>query len=484
MNRRLDLWVVIGMMSIGLMVQVMGTPASAQTSERRPFANLGPVDIDFGAINVGELKSVPVTVRNLTTQTLDVSGGGININGFSGSLGNCPVSIPAGTTCTMAYRFRPLAGDGLEVTGTTGLSLSAGSEFQSFPISLRGRGVGTLVELTPNTIDFGNTFLGQTSTVPITVTNTRDTALVFNVGLFSPAGGFVLSGGTCGGSLAPAASCQFNATYTPGQLGQVSNQTVVTASITVQGQTWTEDYPIAVRGQGVNTVGLVHLRPPSIGFGKVKLGKRASVPIRYTNTAASSVDLGGGGFSQIGSDGGAFQALGVAPGMGCSGSAVAVGATCSISYALRPHELRAFNGNTSITFFVQNVFQPEPLTFTGTGVGALAQVSPLLVDFGTVDIGTIIGVPVTVVNDGDTPLINFIGGSVSAPFSGSTNCTGTLAVGASCVYTFRFQATPTSLGAHETQTGITFTNEQGLQPVHTITLRARGTAVLFSSGFE
>ncbi len=484
MSRLFEQWVRTGVMFSLLVGPLMGDTSWAQTSERRPFANLGPVEVDFGAINVGELKSVPVSVRNLTTGPLDVAGGGININGFSLSLGNCPVSIPAGASCTMAVRFRPLTSDGLEVAGETSLLLSAGNEFQSFPISLRGRGVGTLVEMTPTTIDFGNTFLGQTSSVPITMTNTRDTALAFNVGVFSPTGGFVLTGGNCGGSLAPGATCQFNATYTPGQLGPVSNQTTITVSFNVQGTTWTEDYPIAVRGQGVNTVGLVHLRPPSIGFGKVKLGKRASVPIRYTNTSAASVDLSGGGFNEIGSDGGAFLGLGVAPGAGCTGSSVAVGATCSISYSLRPYDLRDFAGNTALSFSAQNVFQSEPLTFTGTGVGTLAQVSPLLVDFGTVDIGTSISVPVTVLNDGDTPLINFIGGSVTAPFSGSSTCTGTLAVGASCTYTFTFQSSPSSLGTQQTQTGITFTNAQGLQPVHTITLRARGTAVLFSSGFE
>ncbi|WP_170113095.1 choice-of-anchor D domain-containing protein [Ahniella affigens] len=471
---------VLGLASLAALV--MAPNAHAQVSEKRPVANVGPVEIDFGQINIGDQKVVPVTVRNLTTSTMTFAGGGLPGSvGFVGSGGTCGGSLAAGGTCNFNYSFRPRSNNGIEVSDQTSLSVTAGGSSMLVPILVRGRGVGTLVDLWPRTIDFGDTFLGQSVTVPVTVTNRRSATVNFAGGGFNVANGFTGAGGTCGGSLAAGATCNFNYIFIPGALGAINNQTSLSA--TLSGLSISENYSIQVSGVGVDTVGVVSVHPIAIDFGRVKLGMSALVPIKFTNTSGVQINYAGGGFSEIGSDGGAFSGA-IGGGVGCTSSTADVGSTCAINYRLRPYELRQFNGSTSMGFSRPGANQSQPYAFTGTAVGTLAQVSPELVDLGTVDFGTTVSVPVTVFNDGDTALTSFVGGSVASPFSSVSTCTGSLAVGASCTYTYSFTATTSSLGAQTAQTAITFTNAQGIAPVHTITLKARGTAVLLKDSFE
>ena len=456
--------------------------ASAQVAGKRPIANFGPVEIDFGQINIGDQKTVPVSARNLTSSPITFAGGGLGGNvGFSANGGTCGGSLAAGASCNFNYSFRPKSNTGSEVTDQTAMTLSVNGEFVSVPIRVRGRGVGTLVDLWPRSIDFGNTFIGQTMTVPVVVTNRRTSAVSFSGGGFNVANGFTGQGGTCGGSLAAGASCNFNYSFTPSALGDVNNQTAVAA--TLSGQSITESYPISVQGSPVNTTGVVSARPVAIDFGRVKLGMSALVPFLFTNTSGVQINYAGGGFSQGASDGGAFGGN-IGGGAGCTSSTADVGSTCAINYRLRPHELRSFSASTSIGFFRPGANQSVPITFTGTGVGTLAQVSPELIDFGVVDLGTTVTATVTVVNDGDLELTGFVGGNVLSPFSSITTCTGTLAVGASCTYTYSFSANASSVGPRTTQTAITFTNVTGIQPVYTITLKAQGTDSLHTNGFE
>lgn len=482
MNRRLRLFCLLVLLTG---VACVPSGADAQEPSRRPIVNVGPIDIDFGDINVGELKSVPVTVRNLTTGNVAVAGGSITGNGFSALGGTCTATIAAGVSCTFNYRFRPLQSSGAMVSATTTLQFTQGGNLQAAPITLRGRGVGTLVEMSPTTFDYGNTFLGQVSSVAVVVRNPRDTQVLFSGGGFNDPGSFTGGGGTCSNSLAPGATCQIVYNFVPNQLGDAEAGTSISMTLQApEGGSVTESYPIELLGTGVNTTSIAHVRPTFIGFGRAKIGRTLSALLRFTNTSPGQISFGGGGINPEWSDGGAFINTGVTAQPGCSSSTATSGATCHVGYGLRPYALREFNGQSGMGYTYMGNTQSETFLLQGTGVGTLAQVSPLSVDFGAVDIGTTISVPVTVYNDSDQTLTAFQGGSVLNPFSGNTTCTGTLAAGASCVYTYSFTAHSGSIGPQMTQTAITFANPQGNQPVHTITLRATGTSIVFRNGFE
>ncbi|MBK8284194.1 MAG: choice-of-anchor D domain-containing protein [Ahniella sp.] len=467
---------------IAALMIAWGSDIQAQGAGQRPIANVGPVEIDFGSINIGEVKTVPVSVRNLTDTLMTFAGGGMGgADGFAGFTGTCGGGLAAGASCQFDYEFRPKLSNAVVVSAQTLLHITAGDRTDLVPIQLRGRGVGTLVDVSPTGIDFGNTFLGQTASVPVTITNRRDYEVSFAGGGFNVSNGFSANLGTCGSTLASGASCQFVYSFTPNSLGLLTNQTSL--QIELSGAGVADSYPIEVRGTGVTSVSLVHVRPVSIGFGKVVLGRATTVPIHFTNTAPGIINYAGGGFDPIGSDGGVFSGT-LGGGVGCTSNTADIGATCAVNYSMRPNETRAFSGNTLMSFSRNSVDQFQPYQFSGIGVGTLGQVSPVLVDFGTVDLNTTISVPVTVRNDGDQDLTGFLGGAVNDPFSSLNLCTGALAPGNNCTIFYTFNASTASVGLHQTQTAITFTNAQGVQPVYTITLRARGTASLFTDGFE
>ncbi|MCX7681850.1 MAG: choice-of-anchor D domain-containing protein [Anaerolineae bacterium] len=84
-------------------------------------------------------------------------------------------------------------------------------------------------------------------------------------------------------------------------------------------------------------------------------------------------------------------------------------------------------------------------------------VTPLELDFGPVGVGTTSAPQVvTILNPGSATLTNFAGGApINPQFTGTQNCAGGVAPGASCTYTFRFS--PTATGVFST-TSSTSTN--------------------------
>jgi hypothetical protein len=178
----------------------MPSLAAAQTR----LANVGPVFIDFGEVRMGARVTVPVTVRNLTAGTISFAGGGFNTNtGFLAGGGTCSGSLAAGGTCEFRYTFRPRSATGLEVSGSTVLSLSApGSPSQSVPLNFVGIGVESMVDVTPRSVDFGDTLVGETVTVPVTVTNPTTETVLFSGGASTPGPGSPATG-------APAAAASW-----------------------------------------------------------------------------------------------------------------------------------------------------------------------------------------------------------------------------------------------------------------------------------
>jgi hypothetical protein len=453
----------------------MPSLAAAQTR----LANVGPVFIDFGEVRMGARVTVPVTVRNLTINTISFAGGGFNTNtGFLAGSGTCAGSLAPGGTCEFRYTFRPRSASGLEVSGSTALTLSApGSPSQFVPLNFVGIGVESMVDITPRSIDFGDTLVGETVTVPVTVTNPTSETVLFSGGGINPGAGFTGNGGTCGGSLVAGGTCQFNYSFTPNATGAVTGSTSL--GVSTGSPPFSQNVPLSFSGNGVNTVGVVSVRPVGIDFGPVRLGSRLSVPFVFTNLSAVQINYAGGGFNS----GGAFSGQ-IGGGSGCTSSTAAVGATCSIVYRFLARELLTYDASTSMIFSRPGAQQGVAYTFTGRGVGTVGQLAARELDFGDVQIGTSQTTRVTLTNTTGLDLVGFVGGNLLSPFSATNNCPSALAPGATCEFTFGFNASAGSVGLRETQTSISFTNADGVQPVYNIRLTAFGDDRIFADGFE
>jgi len=446
------------------------------------IANFGPLYIDFGAINIGVRKSVPVTVKNLTSAPMSFAGGGVDavgaIAGFSGSAGTCVGTLAPGASCAWMYSLRPKNNLGTELIGSAGISVMADGRWQLFTVQMKGRGTGSLVVMRPQSIDFGEWLIGETATVPVVISNPQDAMVsLAGGGIGGVQNGFATAGGTCAGGLAPGASCQLNYTFTPSQLGMVQNGTSLTTS-TAAPSSVSQTYALQFSGTGVNSLNVVSIAPVTIGFGDVKLGSQVSVPLRFSNFSAFNVSYSGGAAGPA-----PFNSGGV-NGAGCGSGMAVPGATCSIAYGFRPMAQGAQSDLTSMTFTRPGGSQSPTFMFFGTGVGQIAQVSPVDIDLGEVAYGTTQSVPVRILNDGDLALSGFAGGGVPFPFSQTNDCSGTLAPGGSCTFVYTFTAGAPSVGAFEANTLIAFTNTDGVQPTHPIRIRATGVDRVFRDGFE
>jgi hypothetical protein len=253
--------------------------------------------------------------------------------------------------------------------------------------------------------------------------------------------------------------------------------------VTTGSPPFSQSVPLSFSGNGVNTVGVVSVRPVGIDFGPVRLGSRLTVPFVFTNLSAVQISYAGGGFSPQGSDGGAFSGQ-IGGGAGCTGSTGDVGSTCSIIYRLLARELRTYNGTTGMSFSRPGAQQSVTYTFTGRGVGTVGQVAARELDLGEVQLGTSQTTRVSVTNTTGLDLVGFVGGNLVSPFSATNNCPSALAPGATCEFTFGFTASTSSIGFRETQTSISFTNADGVQPVYNIRISAFGYDRVFADGFE
>lgn len=438
------------------------------------LANVSPTQLDFGEIKVGTTVSAHVSISNLSAVSVALTGGGFSGAGpFVNTSGTCTLLLAAGATCYLEYDFTPSAAD-QDFSASTSIAVNAPGEDDDVALSFSGRGVESLASVSPVSIDFGDSLLGATVTEPVTVLNTSPQPLHFaGGGIGAPFGGYT---GTCSSPLAVGASCHFNYAYTAATTTQQSGSTSLEDYVTAPG---TYEYvPIDVSGSGTTSTGIVTFNPRAVDFGKVKIGRTVKFDFIATNISANTVTFAGGGLNDT--QGGAFGAVG-----NCGGG-LAPGVQCYFEYRFQPRALGASSTSTSVSANGSGQGQSFPVEISGTGVGTLAQVSPTRVDFGPVQTGTFMSVPVTVTNTSEAPLTGFLGGSANTPFVSSSNCPASLAVGASCQFTYRFQPGTDQLGMYSETTILSFTNSTGVRPNIAVTLQGTGydADMIFLDGFE
>jgi hypothetical protein len=244
---------------------------------------------------------------------------------------------------------------------------------------------------------------------------------------------------------------------------------------------------INLKGEGSATLPVpnVAVWPAGIDFGSLVVGHDVSVLVNFRNNGSGSVTTAGGGFND--DQGGTFAGFSTTIG-GCTTNEVPSGAQCANQYQFLPHAPLPYGTSTAITFsdpLGNSLF--VPIAVSGTGVGTLARVSPTTVDLGAAAFDTSASTAVIVTNTSTSPLVNFSGGSLNSPFGTSNDCGSSLAVGASCTYTYTFYAPSANDRIKARYVGttlLTFTNATGIQPVLPITISANVGDRLFGDGFD
>lgn len=182
-----------------------------------PAVVLSPASLTFATQLVGT-SSQPkaVTLSNVGSATLGITA--ITVGPNFQQTNNCGSSVAAGASCTITVTFRPTTINTL--TGSVAIADNASGSPQTVALS----GVGTVVVLTPLTINFGKVAVGTSSPAKVaTFTNSgKVTLAIQSLKIIGPDPADFSETNNCGTSLPPAGKCTINITFNPNTTGALS----------------------------------------------------------------------------------------------------------------------------------------------------------------------------------------------------------------------------------------------------------------------
>lgn len=383
-------------------------------------ASISPAALSFAAQQTLTSSGVQtVTVTNTGTAPLQFTGVGIASGNDSFAQSNGCGSVNIGATCTIDVAFTPADG-GLH-TGIVGLTHDGGG---IAIISLTGTGQDASATL--SSAVFGTAGVGSSSTATLTLSNTG----VGPVGITVPNGSNVsgtdygFASTTCGASLAKNASCEVVLSFSP------TSSIARTGSFAVTTTAGTKTASLSSTG----VQGALTLSSPSVGFATQQLNSTSAVKtMTLTNTGTSSLTVSGMGMVDGASD---FNQSN-----GCA--FLAINASCTVSVTFTPSASGYRSGTVG---FAHN--GAGPVYFTLDGQGQSASASLAAPTFASTPVNSSSLANAVLANTGIASMAVTVPSASSvtgAPFSFvSTNCTGSLASGASCVVTVRFSPTGTT----------------------------------------
>ena len=407
---------------------------------------------DFGSIVATASVDKTFTLTNagsLTATTLSGTGliapftfkGGT----FPGTGGNCGNSLNAAASCTIVVTFNPSVtgsfSDAIEIT------YYDGANNQMSPRNVQGVGA-TPANLSISggpTFSFGQ--LAQNGTVNATLTVTNGGGVpatgMSGGGLSAPfsfVGGTYPGGGTCGVTLAPAASCTIILNYNPTTIA-THNGTVeinYTNGLTAAQSTR------AVTGTAVAPA-LLAISDAGYDYGTRPTGGSFDKAFTITNNGdftATSI-AGAGLIAPFTFKNGTFPGTG-----GSCTASLNPTASCTIVVSFAPTVTGAQGDSIEINYYDGANNQQSTRAITGTGATpanlSLSDANPY--DFGLKANGSSTDKSFTLSNSGGVAATSIAGSGLSAPFSfkGGTfpgtggNCTTSLASAGSCTIVVTF----------------------------------------------
>ena len=156
--------------------------------------------------------SAPQTVTLTNTGKGSLAIGLISASANFAVTNTCGKSLVVGATCDLNVSFEPSAQG--NVGGLTTIADSATPKPQVIEVS----GAGTVVELTPQSLNFGDQKVG-TSSAPLTVVVTNQGSSVITISKIVIDSGNFTETNNCPTQLNSGASCTVNAVFKPAKLG-------------------------------------------------------------------------------------------------------------------------------------------------------------------------------------------------------------------------------------------------------------------------
>jgi len=354
-----------------------------------------------------------VTLTNSGTAPLTISS--ITASGDFAATNDCGASVAAGAKCKITVTFTPTAAG--TRNGVVTITDNAAGSPQT--IALDGTGQEP-VTLSPGSLTFSTQVVGSSSAASVvTLKNNQVTGL--SISSIVASGDFAQTT-SCGGTVAPGATCTINVTFTPTAMGGRSG------AVTITHNAVTSPGVIPLSGTGI--VNLT-LSSGSLNLGNQTVGTTGAIQIAtLTNSSSIPIAIGGivatGDFTQTSN----------------CGSSLAAGTGCTISVQFAPTAIGPRTGAVTITDAATN--SPQVLSLTGNGVAPPVTISPGSLSFANQLVGTTSApLAATLTNTGNGIVTNIVI-VASGDFSQTNTCPSSLSSGASCVISVRFAPTVAS----------------------------------------
>jgi hypothetical protein len=395
---------------------------SAGTGGGNPGSSTGilsasATSISFGNVSVGNSKTQSVTLTNTGTATVNISQATLTGAGYTVIGGNPANSIAVGQSATVQIQLAPLS------AGVDNGTFSIVSDASNSPasISLTGTGMESALAMSPQTLNFGNVKVGQSSTQSVKLTNSGNVDLVLNLAQISGTG-FGMSGLALPATLSAGQSMAFSVTFTPpsaqGMTGRIK--------FTDNSPSSPENLDLTGTGTAANAT--LSASPGSFAFGGVAVGSNSTQSITLTNTGATSIAI-----SQATASGTGFSITGFIP------LTLNAGQTTSFTAKFAPTATGNASGMITVTSDATN--PTLTIALSGSGTQAHLSANPASVNFGSLLVNSNASVSITLTNTG-TGSVAISGGSASGTgYSMNGLVPTTLTAGQSTLFTVKFAPT-------------------------------------------
>ncbi len=258
----------------------------------------------------------------------------------------CATLVP-GANCPITVSFTPQ----LSGTRIAALEIASDSTTPLEFISLLGNATPATITFSPASLDFGTVLVGNTSQLPIQITNNSTTPATFTS--LTTTGDYTVIGNcpTSSNTLAPNTSCTTQITFTPTTTGSRPGTLSLSNSLTT--------LPLTVQLTGIGAQSHLHIAPSALSFGSLAVGSSANLTLTLSNTGTATLNniaLAITGDYAI-----------TTP---CGVTQLAPGTSCAVTITFTPTATASRTGSLTITSTDQSSLATVPLTGTGIANGS------------------------------------------------------------------------------------------------------------------
>lgn len=257
-----------------------------------PTISYNTDSLAFGSVEIDDNKQLTLEIRNLGTNTLEVTTFNVSGSAFSGSL-STPASVERGSPLQVPITFTPSSASSF--TGNIEI-VSNDASNSTTSVELSGEGtVGPpekILAVNPDSLDFGLVTVNETTEQSLTLINSGNATLKVT-GISSDNSSFFIDGAPTAENplfIEAESSEDINISFSPSQGGE----TVFTGTLAISSDRTDSSDPLTVkvRGTGVDQpTPNVQLSTRQLDFGELKLGESDTQTFQITNGGNADLNV-------------------------------------------------------------------------------------------------------------------------------------------------------------------------------------------------